>query len=85
MLIETMGDLYEIKSAVLAAKENTNLPIFVSMIFDKKGTLLTGADIKTAVITLEGFGVDGIGMNCGLGPDQMLELLKEMKKQLKIL
>ncbi len=78
ILIETMGDLYEIKSAVLAAKENTNLPVFVSMIFDKKGKLLTGADIITAIIALEGFGVDGIGMNCGLGPDQMLELLKEM-------
>lgn len=80
ILIETMGDLYEIKSAVLAAKENTDLPVLVSMIFDENGILLTGADIKTAVITLEGLGVDGIGMNCGLGPDQMLELLKEMKK-----
>lgn len=80
ILIETMGDLYEIKAAVLAAKENTELPVLVSMIFDEKGMLLTGADIKTAVITLEGLGVDGIGMNCGLGPDQMLELLKEMKK-----
>ena len=80
ILIETMGDLYEIKAAVLAAKENTNLPVLVSMIFDEKGILLTGADIKTAIITLEGLGVDGIGMNCGLGPDQMLLLLKEMKK-----
>ncbi len=80
VLIETMGDLYEIKAAVLAAKENTNLPVLVSMIFDEKGILLTGADIKTAVVTLEGLQVDGIGMNCGLGPDQMLELLKEMKE-----
>ncbi len=80
ILIETMGDLYEIKAAVLAAKENTALPVLVSMIFDENGLLLTGADIKTAVITLEALGVDGIGMNCGLGPEQMLELLKEMKK-----
>ncbi len=80
ILIETMGDLYEIKAAVLAAKENTSLPVLVSMIFDEKGILLTGADIKTAVVTLEGLGVDGFGMNCGLGPDQMLELLKEMQK-----
>ena len=65
VLIETMGDLYEIKAAVLAAKENTELPVLVSMIFDEKGILLTGADIKTAVVTLEGLGVDGIGMNCG--------------------
>ncbi len=78
ILIETMGDLYEIKAAVLAAKENTALPVLVSMIFDEKGILLTGADIKTAVITLEGLGVDGIGMNCGLGPDQMLDLIKIM-------
>lgn len=80
VLIETMGDLYEIKTAVLATKENTNLPVLVSMIFDEKGILLTGADIKTAVVTLEGLGVDGFGMNCGLGPDQMLELLKEMRE-----
>ncbi len=80
ILIETMGDLYEIKAAVLAAKENTDLPILVSMIFDEKGILLTGADIETAVITLEGLGVDGIGINCGLGPDQMLGLVKEMAK-----
>lgn len=79
-LIETMGDLYEIKAAVLATKENTNLPVLVSMIFDEKGILLTGADIKTAVVTLEGLSVDGIGMNCGLGPDQMLRLLKEMRE-----
>lgn len=80
ILIETMGDLYEIKAAVLAAKENTRLPVLVSLIFDEKGKLLTGADIATAVITLEGLGVDGIGINCGLGPDQMLGLIKEMIK-----
>ncbi|MCH5191418.1 MAG: homocysteine S-methyltransferase family protein [Oscillospiraceae bacterium] len=80
IIIETMGDLYEIKAAVLAAKENTDLPVLVSMIFDEKGILLTGADIKTAVFTLEGLGVDGIGLNCGLGPDQMLTLLDGMMK-----
>ena len=80
IIIETMGDLYEIKAAVLAAKENTDLPILVSMIFDEKGILLTGADIKTAVFTLEGLGVDGIGLNCGLGPDQMLTLLDGLLK-----
>lgn len=80
IIIETMGDLYEIKAAVLAAKENTHLPVLVSMIFDERGILLTGADIKTAVFTLEGLGVDGIGLNCGLGPDQMLMLLDDMMK-----
>lgn len=80
ILIETMGDLYEIKAAVLAAKENTDLPVIVTMIFNEKGQLLTGADIKTAVFTLEALGVDGIGLNCGLGPKQMIEYVKEMIK-----
>ncbi len=80
ILLETMGDLYEIKAAVLASKENTELPVLASMIFDENGLLLTGADIKNAVITLEALGVDGIGINCGLGPDQMILLLEEMKK-----
>lgn len=78
ILIETMGDLYEIKAAVLAAKENTDLPVVVTMIFDEKGQLLTGADIKTAVVTLEGLGIDGIGLNCGLGPKQMIAHVEEM-------
>ncbi len=77
ILIETMGDLYEIKSAVLAAKENTGLPVFVSMIFDKKGKLLTGGDVRTAVVMLEGLGVDGIGLNCGFGPDIMQKYVDE--------
>ncbi len=80
VLIETMSDTYEIKAAVLAAKENCNLPIIVTMIFDEKGRLLTGADIKTAVTMLEGLGVDVIGLNCGLGPKQMIEYVKELRK-----
>ena len=77
VLIETMGDLYEIKAAVLAAKENCDLPVVVTMIFDTQGKLLTGADIETAVITLEGLGVDALGFNCGLGPKQMLPFAKQ--------
>ena len=78
VLIETMGDTYEIKAAVLAAKENCDLPVFVSMIFDEKGRLLTGADVKTAVAMCEGLGVDVIGFNCGLGPKQMIPLVEEL-------
>ena len=78
VLIETMGDTYEIKAAVLAAKENCDLPVFVSMIFDEKGRLLTGADVRTAVAMCEGLGVDVIGFNCGLGPAQMLPLVREL-------
>jgi len=80
VLIETMSDTYEIKAAVLAAKENCTLPVFVTMIFDENGRLLTGADIKTAVTLLEGLGVDAIGLNCGLGPKQMLAFVSEMRK-----
>lgn len=80
VLIETMGDTYEIKAAVLAAKENCDLPIVVTMIFDESGKLLTGSNIKTAVFMLEGLGVDAIGFNCGLGPRQMLSLLPELLK-----
>lgn len=80
VLIETMSDTYEIKAAVLAAKENCDLPVIVTMIFDEKGRLLTGADIKTAVTMLEGLGVDAIGLNCGLGPKQMIEYVKELRR-----
>ncbi len=80
VLIETMGDTYEIKAAMLAAKENCDLPIFVSMIFDEKGRLLTGADVRTAVAVVEGLGADVIGFNCGLGPKQMLPLVEELHK-----
>ncbi len=78
--IETMSDTYEVKAAVLAAKENTSLPVFATMIFDERGKLLTGGDVPSVVAMLEGLGVDAIGMNCGLGPDQMLPLLKEMRR-----
>ena len=77
ILIETMGDLYEIKAAVLAAKENCDLPVVVTMIFDAQRKLLTGADIETAVVTLESFGVDALGFNCGLGPKQMLPFVEK--------
>jgi 5-methyltetrahydrofolate--homocysteine methyltransferase len=78
VLIETMGDTYEIKAAILAVKENCDLPVFVSMIFDEKGRLLTGADVKTALAVVEGLGADVIGFNCGLGPKQMIPLVKEL-------
>lgn len=79
IIIETMSDTYELKAAVLAAKENSDLPVIASMIFDEKGRLLTGGDVKTAAAMVEGLGVDVIGMNCGLGPEQMIELVKELR------
>lgn len=79
IIIETMSDTYELKAAVLAAKENSDLPVITSMIFDEKGRLLTGGDVKSAAAMVEGLGVDVIGINCGLGPKQMLELVKELR------
>ncbi|MBR1536146.1 MAG: homocysteine S-methyltransferase family protein [Treponema sp.] len=64
-IIETMADLREVKAAVLATKENTNLPIFASMTFQPNLRTLTGADIRTVVVYLESLGVDLIGFNCG--------------------
>ena len=76
--IETMSDTYEMKAAVLAAKEQTSLPVFATMIFDEKGRLLTGADVRSAMAMLEGLGVDALGINCGLGPEQMLTIFQEI-------
>ncbi|MCL2864582.1 MAG: homocysteine S-methyltransferase family protein [Lachnospiraceae bacterium] len=77
--IETMSDSYELKAAVLAAKES-GLPVFATVVFDEKGRLLTGADVKTVVALLEGLRVDALGINCGMGPRQMLPLLKEIRR-----
>lgn len=79
IIIETMSDTYELKAAVLAAKENSDLPVIASMIFDEKGRLLTGGDVQSACAMLEGLGVDYVGVNCGLGPKQMIPLVQAMR------
>lgn len=76
--IETMSDTYEVKAAVLAAKENTSLPVFATLIFDEKGKLLTGGDVPSVVALLEGLRVDALGINCGMGPQQMIPILQEI-------
>ena len=76
IIIETMNDAYETKAAVLAAKENCDLPIFVTNVFDGSGHLLTGADVTVMAALLESMGVDAAGMNCSLGPHQMAEVAK---------
>ena len=78
--IETMSDSYEVKAAVLAAKENTSLPVFATMIFDDKGKLLTGGDVPSVVAMMEGLRVDALGINCGMGPEQMLPILEDILK-----
>jgi 5-methyltetrahydrofolate--homocysteine methyltransferase len=78
ILIETMSDTYEIKAAVLAAKENSCLPIVVTVTPDTRGHLLTGSDLPSVVCLLEGLGVDAIGLNCGFGPREMKKHFETM-------
>lgn len=77
ILIETMNDLYETKAALLAAKENSTLPVFVSNAYGADGKLMTGADVGAVVALLEGMGADAIGVNCSLGPKQLAPIVEE--------
>lgn len=76
--IETMNDSYETKAAVLAAKENSDLPIIVTNAYGENGRLMTGADPAVMVAMLEGMGVDAIGANCSLGPKQLIGVMDEL-------
>lgn len=80
ILIETINDLYEAKAAILAAKENSDLPVFLTCAYDENGKLLTGADPRCVVATAEGLGVDAVGINCSLGPDLMLPVVEDLCK-----
>ena len=78
ILIETMNDTLELKAAVLAAKENSNLPIVATVVMDQQGKLMTGADAGAVVALLEGLRVDALGVNCGLGPDKLLPWVEKL-------
>ena len=80
VLIETMNDSLETKAAVLAVKENSDLPVFVTNVYDASGKLMTGADPAAMIAMLEGLRVDALGMNCSLGPDTMLNIIGEFGK-----
>lgn len=80
VIIETMSDTLETKSAILAVKENTSLPIFCTMTYDESGKALTGASVGVMAAMLEGLGVDCMGINCGLGPEQITVLMDELSK-----
>lgn len=84
ILIETMSDTYELKAAVLAAKENSNLPVVATVVFDEHHKMLTGATPEVVVALLEGLRVDAIGMNCGLGPKQMKPIFETMTRYASI-
>jgi len=80
IILETFYDLEEINAALKATKENTNLMVVASMTFDKNLKTIYGVDPERAVIVLENEGADGIGANCGTGPEVLYKVLKIMKK-----
>ena len=77
-VIETMTDLYEAKAALLAVKESTDLPVFVTMSFDEGGRTFTGCTVPSMAHTLEGLGADAVGFNCSLGPDRLVPLVEAL-------
>ncbi len=77
---ETMTDLYEIKAAVLAIKENSNKPVMCTMTFEENQRTFTGCSISSMALTLEGLGVDAIGINCSLGPKELYTIVEELCK-----
>lgn len=80
VLIETMSDLNEARAAVLAVKENTNLPVVVSMTFQEDGRTLTGLTPMCFINSMEALGVDALGVNCSLGPNQLVPIVEEILK-----
>ena len=82
--IETMTDLYEAKAALLAVKENTDLPVLVTMSFDETGRTFTGCTVASMARTLEGLGADAVGLNCSLGPDKLAPLLAELCRNTRL-
>lgn len=80
IIIETMSDLLELKTALLAAKENSNVPVLTSMTFAADGRTFMGTDPQTAAITMCALGADAIGVNCSLGPRELLPVVEEMLK-----
>ena len=80
IVIETFTDLYEVRAAVLAAKENSTLPVWVTMSFESTGRTFTGTTVPAMALTLDALGVDAMGINCSLGPTEILPLIQEMRK-----
>ena len=80
IVIETMSDLYEVKAAVLAAKENSTLPVWVTMTFEAGGRTFVGTTVSAMGLTLSGLGVDAMGFNCSLGPKELLPMIRELRR-----
>lgn len=84
VFIETMNDSYETKAALLAAKENCDLPVFVSNAYSEDGKLMTGASPAAMVAMLEGMGADAIGVNCSLGPKALAPVVEQYLEKASI-
>ncbi len=80
ILLETFTDLHELKAAVLAARENSELPVFATMSFEESGRTFFGASVEAMTATLEGLGIDALGVNCSLGPAQLLPIVERLCK-----
>ncbi len=78
VIFETLTDLYEVKAAVLAAKEHTKLPIWVTMTFEENGRTFLGAAVSSVAVTLDALGINALGVNCSLGPAELLPIVDEM-------
>ena len=80
IFIETMSDSYEAKAALLAAKENCDLPVFITTTYDATGKLLNGASPESLIPMLEGLGADALGLNCSLGPEEMIPIIRKIRE-----
>ncbi len=78
VFLETMTDLYELKAAILAAKENCALPVFTSMSFESRGRTFTGCTVESYAVTAAGLGADAVGINCSLGPKEILPFAQRL-------
>ena len=83
-VIETITDLYEAKAALLAVKEHSDLPVFVSMSFEETGRTFTGCSVVSMARTLEGLGADAVGLNCSLGPDKAVPLIRQIAENTRL-
>ena len=81
VIFETMTDLAEVRAAVLAAKENSSLPVWVTMTFEKTGRTFAGTDPAAMALTLDALGVDAVGVNCSLGPVDLVPMVRSIRER----
>ncbi|HPX03915.1 MAG TPA: homocysteine S-methyltransferase family protein [Synergistaceae bacterium] len=84
ILLETFTDLYELKAAMIAAKENSDLPVLATMSFEENGTSFFGATVESMVMTLQSLGADALGVNCSLGPGQLVPIVERILRSSSI-